>query len=454
MRPMLAALLALPALALTAEPARADSILDQCVSQTCKARLTADEVLNEVQKLVLARRFDEAKPLIAALGAVPSLHFETQFLTGYIAEQTGDYKHAESIFRAILVEDPKQTRVRLELARTLLAMGKTQAADHQFRLAAQADDLPTEITRTIRQVRSILRSKRAWTLNVDFGIAPDSNINNATGADSITVFFGPIAMHGLVLSPDAQATSGTGLTGSIDSNLRLPIAKNTALLVDFNTAGTLYRAQQYDDLAAEIATGLEFTLSPKLHIRAEGLVAQRDFGGTVISRQVGGKGGAEFNLSDSQRLGLQFDARHTTAFFDHGYDGWQFAGYATYERVVARSMIASASLYARRDAANGPAYANKEYGGLIGLGGELPKGFNFGVSGGVSHAVYDAPDYVFSLDARRDWRFNARLTVGNRAIRLLGFSPSFSVSYSRNASSIEYYKTQRLRFRFALARYF
>ena len=161
MHPLLAALLALSALVMTAGPARADSILDQCVSQTCKARLTADEMLNEVQKLVLAKRFDEAKPLIAALAAVPSLHFETLFLTGYVAEQTGDYKHAEGIFRAILVEDPKQTRVRLELARTLLAMGKTQAADHQFRLAAQADDLPPEITRTIRTVRTILRSKRA-----------------------------------------------------------------------------------------------------------------------------------------------------------------------------------------------------------------------------------------------------------------------------------------------------
>ena len=453
MRPLLAALLALPALALTTEPAHADSILDQCVSQTCKARLTADQLLGEAQKLVLAGRFDEARPLIAALAAVPSLYFETQFLSGYVAEQTGDYRHAEAIFRAILVQDPKQTRVRLELARTLLAEGKTQAADHQFRLAAQADDLPPEITRTIRQVRTILRSKRTWTLNVDVGIAPDSNINNATGADSITVNFGPIPLP-LTLSQNARATSGTGLTGSIDSSLRLPIAKSTALLVDFDAAGTFYRAHEFDDLAGEVATGLEFTLSPKLHVRAEGLVSQHDFGGMVISRQVGGKGGAEFNLSDTQRLGLQIDARHTTAFFDHGYDGWQVGGYATYERVVARSMIASASLYARRDAAAEPSYANKEFGALIGLGGELPKGFNFGVSGGVSRAVYDAPSYFFSFDPRRDWRFNGRVTIGNRAIKLLGFSPTVTLSYARNASSIEYYTTQRVRVRFALARYF
>jgi hypothetical protein len=72
----------------------------------------------------------------------------------------------------------------------------------------------------------------------------------------------------------------------------------------------------------------------------------------------------------------------------------------------------------------------------------------------MSRAVYDEPNYFFSLDPRRDWRFNARLTIGNRAIKLLGFSPTVTISYARNASSIEYFKTQRARFRFALARYF
>ena len=453
MKALAAALFALPALALTAGPARAESILDQCVSQTCKARLTPSELLGEADNLVLARRFDEARPLIAALTAVPALHFEAQFLAGYVAEQTGDLKQAEAIFRAILVDDPKQTRVRLELARTLLAMGKSQAADHQFRLAAEAQDLPPEITRTIRSVRNIIRSKRAWTLNIDLGIAPDTNINNATGADSITVLFGTQPIP-LTLGANAQARSGVGITGSLDSGLRLPIAKNTSLLVDVDAAATFYRSSAYDDISLEGAVGPEFKLSEKLRVRVEGLVAQRDFGGVVASRQVGAKTGAELQLSDRQRLGVQIDTRHTTAFFDHGYDGWQIGGYATYERVVARSMIASASLFARRDALADPAYSNTEVGGIIGLGGELPKGFNFGISAGASHASYDAPSFFFSADPRRDWRFNARLTLGNRAIRVWGFSPSFTVSYGRNQSSITYYATQRTRFRFALARYF
>lgn len=100
------------------------------------------------------------------------------------------------------------------------------------------------------------------------------------------------------------------------------------------------------------------------------------------------------------------------------------------------------------------AYSNTELGGVVGIGGELPKGFNFGVSAGASHASYDAPIPLFSPDPRHDWRYNLNATLGNRAIRVWGFSPSVRVSYSCGDSSIPYYTTERTRVRFALARYF
>ena len=454
MRILLTALTALSAaLVLGGGSARADSILDRCTAETCKARLSADALLAEAQQLVLSERYDEAKPLLAALWSVPTYKFEARFLTGYVAEHTGDFGRAEAMFRAILNDDPKQVRVRLELGKTLLAMGKTAAGDHQLRLVAESDELPADIARTIRSVRSIIRSKRAWSLNVDLGIAPDSNINNATGADTVTVLFGTQPIP-LTLDQSAQARSGVGVTGSIDANVRLPIAKNTQWLVDFDAFATQYKGSAYDDLSLEFATGPEFKLSEKVRLRGEAVVAQRDFGNRVVSRQIGGKSGLELTLDDKQRLALQLDIRNTDALFDPGYDGWNVAAYATYERVVGHAMIASASVFARRDQLRSAANADAEVGGLLGFGGELPKGFNFGVSAGASRAVYDEAQPFFSLDPRRDWRLNGRLTLGNRAVRVWGFSPTVSYSYSRNASSIAYYATDRSRVRFALARYF
>lgn len=452
----LAARSALPALLLTTvSPVRAESILDRCAAETCKARLTSDQLLGEVQELVAAKRYAEAKPLLAALATVPALRFETRFLTGFVAEETGDYGRAEAMFRAILVDDPSQTRVRLELGRTLLAMGHTQSADHQLRLAAEAKDLPPEIERTIRSVRNIIRTKRQWSVNVDFGIAPDTNINNATGANTIDVFLpyspDPLAVS---LNSDAKARSGVGVTGSIDGGLRLPIAKNTLMLVDFNAFATEYKHKEYDDLAMELAAGPEFRLSQKLRVRAEGVVAQRDFGNRVVSRQVGIKPGLEYAIDDKQQLAVQVDVRHTDAIFDNNYSGWQTAINATYERVIGHTLIASASAYIHRDSLVAAAYSSTELGGVLGIGGELPKGFNFGVSAGASHATYDAPIALFSPDPRRDWRYNFNVTLGNRAIRVWGFSPSVSFSYGRDDASIAYYATERKRFRFVLARYF
>ena len=413
-------------LAGAATPALADSAVDAnastpiCAAGVCTVRTNASDLLAHIEALVRDRHFDEARPLLAALSQAPGYRLETRFLKGVIAAETGDLKGAEAQYRAILVDDPKQTRVRYELGKTLLAQGRTAAADHQLRLAAESEEIPPEIARSIRSVRNIIRSKRTWSVNVDLGIAPDSNINNATGADTITVLFGTQPIP-LTLDKTAKAKSGLGVTGSVDAGLRLPIAKDTLLLVDFDAFGTQYKGSAYDDLSLEFASGPEFKLSDKLSLRAEAVVAQRDFGNRVVSRQVGVKGGAELVLDNKQRLGLQIDARNTDAKFDHEYDGWQVGAYATYERVVARSMIASASLFARRDQLRSGGYSSTEAGALVGLAGELPKGFNFGVSVGGSRAVYDDAMPFFSLDPRRDWRGNARVTIGNRAVRVWGF---------------------------------
>ena len=76
--------------ALTAPGIASAQLLDQCVAATCKARLTADQLLGEVQLLVQAKRYDEAKPLLAALSTLPQYKFETRYLKGMVAAATGD----------------------------------------------------------------------------------------------------------------------------------------------------------------------------------------------------------------------------------------------------------------------------------------------------------------------------------------------------------------------------
>ena len=437
--------LASPARAQTAAPA----LIDRCTASTCVARLTAPQLLAEAEKLVAAGRYKEARPMLAALANVPALKLQTRFLTGFVTAQSGDHRGAASIYKSILAENPGQTRVRLELAREMLAMGKKQSADRQFKIAQQDKDLPIDVARTIRAVRNVIRSQRAWHVDFDFGFMPDTNINSATGNETIDSAYGQLA-----LDKNARAKSGIGETASISAGARLPIGKKASMLVDFDAAGTNYKGVTNDDYQVQLAAGPELRLSEKLSVSAEAVGAERWYGGHPIMGQLGSKLGMQLTLDDRDRIGVQVDIRHTNASFDHDYSGWQGSTYLTFERAVSKSLVLSTGLFARRDWLRADAYSNKEFGVIAGIGGELRHGINFGLSGSVSRAKFDGPMWIFSPEPRKDMRYNLRATLGDRHIRVLGFSPQVSISYSRIDSSIDYYTTQRTRFRFALARYF
>lgn len=448
------AVLAATAALLAPGMASAQALLDQCVAVTCKAKLTPDQLLGEVQLLIQAKRYNEARPMLAALGTLPQYRFETRYLTGMVAAATGDHKTAIAQYQAILSDDPSQTRVRLELGRSMLAAGRPQSADRQFAMAQQDRELPPEIARTIRTVRDIIRANRAWRLDVNVGFAPDTNINGATNADSITILWAGIIPLDMTLDERAKATSGIGQNATLTAGVRLPVGEGLAVIADFDGAGTNYAGTRYDDYQGQFALGGEIRLSQNLRATVQAVGAQRWYGGEVANREAGAKAGIQFGIGDRQRVGMQLDARRSNALFDDAYDGWRVGAYASYERALSRSLVASLGVFGRRDVLAARAYSSKEYGVSLGLGGELPLGFNAAVSGSVGRATFDAALPIFSWDPRKDMRYSARATLGNRKIAYKGFSPEVSVAYTRNDASISYFAMDRIRFRFGLARYF
>ncbi|MFM9851425.1 MAG: surface lipoprotein assembly modifier [Sphingomonadaceae bacterium] len=441
-------------LALASIPAMAAAPAEPvCENGVCTFRLTAEQLLAKADLLVSQHAFADAAPLIAALENAPQYAMERRFLAGYSAIETGDIDTAIAQFRAILNNHPEQTRVRLELARALMIKGKTGGADYHYRLAQEDQSLPPDIVATIRTTRGILRDQRQWNFNVDFGVAPDSNITNGTNAESVDVAFGNQTVA-LRLDPAARAQSGTGQIAGVSGSVRLKLAKGTALVIDGDSQFVNYAGTAFDDFAVQAAAGPEFRLSDTTTLAVQAVVAQRWFGGKAANTTGGIKGAVQHSLSTRDRIGMSFDARRTESAVSGFYSGWQIGAYGTYERVIARSMIASASLFARRDALNAAAFAGYEFGTNIGIGGELPLGITAGVSGGISRARNDGPLSLFSSQPRSDWRYNARVNMGLRSIRVLGFSPSVTYTYAENASSLSLYDTHRHRFRFALARYF
>lgn len=440
------------AMALAASPAAAESN-GGCEGADCRITLTPQQLLASADGLVARGLHAEAKPLLEALRLAPGYKMQSRFLLGLIASRTGDPRAAAEYFKAILADDPRQTGARLELGKAFLAMRKPASADRQFRLAVQDDELPQEVVRTIRTVRDTIRGSRAWRLDLNLGLAPDSNINNATSAQSVTVLLGDAAIP-LELNEEAKARSGMGQVGLLSAGLRLPLSNSVSAIAELDGAGTNYKGSAFDDYVVQGAAGAEYRVSQVSSVSLQTVAAQRWFGGKGVSRQLGIRAGGQHVVGASDRVGVQLDVRRTTALFDRSYSGWQTGLYGTYERAVSPTIVASMGPFVRRDQLREKAFSNTEFGGNIGVGGELRHGINFGVSLGLSRAVYDAPLPIFDADPRNDNRFTARATVGNRKIRVLGLSPQLVWTYTKVDSSLRFYDSNRSRFEFTVARYF
>jgi hypothetical protein len=423
--------------------------LQDCGNGVCTLRLTAPQLLAAAEKAVLAQRYDEARPMLAALSHAPEISMERHFLQGYVAAQTNELKTAESEFRAVLRDRPDMTRARLELAQVLMRQGKESAADHHYRLAEEASDLPPEVEQTIRQVRGYIRSRRNWTFNVTVGLAPDSNINSATDAQSIPIFGAQIP-----LNADARRKSGVGQTVGANGSVRLRLKDGLAMVVDANGQFTNQRGTEADDLSALIAAGPELTMKNGGRIAIQAVGYTRVYGGKVAQQGPGVRMTYQQNLPKGQRVSTLVDIRKIDSRFSPAYEGTSYAAYLTYERVVRRSMVASATIYGRRDDLRSDGYSNKEVGMNLGIGGELPKGINAGLSAGISRALFDDPIVAFDPDSRKDWRFSGRANVGLRSIRVLGFSPSATYTFTKTSTNVPLYQNERHRVEFTLARYF
>lgn len=419
----------------------------------CRLQITPQQLLAKAEQLVHEKKYDSAAPLVAALGQVPDLRMQQQFLAGYIAVETGDLKSAIKTFRSMLSEDPGQTRVRLELARAYLMTGKESNADYHFRLAQNDEDLPDEIARTIRNTRSIIRDQRIWRFSFDFGFAPDTNINGATEAEQVDVNFGPIRVP-LELDDNARSRSGIGQTAGFSGGIRLKANSNLAFLFDADTKVVNYSGTAADDIVAQIAAGPEYRVARYASVSLQAVGQQRWYGGQLATREYGGRAGLQTALSRGQRIGMEIDGRRTESKLSDAYTGWRLGGNATYEHLIGRSLIASASVFVRRDLLNSDSFSSINYGLNLGIGGELPLGLNAGISGSVSRSRFDEANAFFSNERRKDWRSFARAYVGSRKIKFLGFSPSVDYNYSRVDSNYELYRMNRHRVNFKLARFF
>jgi hypothetical protein len=341
------------------------------------------------------------------------------------------------VFQRILDRDPRLLRVRLELARTLYMEKKDEQADYHFSLAA-AEHPSQMVMRNIVNFRNAIRARRSWRLNLDFGFAPDSNINSATDQESVDIYGLPFR-----LNEDARAHSGTGRFVGGDASVRLNRFGKVPIYLGGYGRWTRYSNHRFDDAYAGVEAGPELAIAGgQLRVTATGLV--RWYGGRPLVSSVGARVAYEKLVGNGWKVGGALLVRRNDYANRADIDGWGVEARASASRPLGLTALGFADATIERNGANdtGQAY----WRGRIGAGvvKEIGWGLRPQLRLDAARQVNDAPLAPFGKQ-REDWRLEGAFSIYKRDWNVEGFAPSLSVTVTRNSSTLSLYDERRLR---------
>jgi hypothetical protein len=407
------------------------------VAQTKIEHVSAPELFALADRARAAGRIDDALAMYDALARDPNpeVRAEARFRKGMTLADLKRYREAAMSFRALLDEKPNAARVRLELARVLALMHDEKGARRELR-QAQAAGLPENVAVVVDQFAAALRSKRPYGGSFELDIAPDTNINRATGAQTLDTVIAP-----LTLSPDARARSGIGLKAGGQTYLRLPIGGNLSFFPRIAGTGSFYRESQFDDASVSVLAGLEWqgkkdrlTGSIGPGWRWYGLKPYADT--DTVSVDWIHAAGRTTQLVTSVSASR---ARYQTNDLQNG-DIYDLSVSA--EHAFTGGSGATFTVSADRQTAADPGYATVSGGVSLLAWKELGR-ITLYLSGGIRRTEGDARLFLFT-DRRREWLYQAAAGATFRRVTFHGLAPTVRLSFERNVSTVGIYDYRRL----------
>lgn len=401
--------------------------------------------IEAAQLLMQANKLAEAKTVLADLEKRRPNDSEVQFLLGLISVQEKRYDDAIRYFRAVLAREPRAVRVRLELGRAFFLKKDWDNAERQFRFA-RAGNLPPAARANIDQYLYAIRELRRWTFNFALAAAPDTNLNAGPSTTTVDIFGLPFQ-----LSPDAQRKSGVGVSLDAGGEWSAPVSQRTRLRLGAQFHRTDYPGAEFDDMTVAAYAGPRF-IRQRWEISPLVTGFRRWYGGQFYNQGVGGS--LQAIVYPGRRLGLSATVggqQVTYALKDQS--GPSATGALSFFYTLTPDSVLSGGVSVARQGARLSAYANTATQLSLGYNRDLPMGFTVSVQPAYVWLNYDAPLAAFGV-SRRDRQWSVGLTVLNRRIDVLGFTPRLAYTYTHNASDISLYRYDRGRAEVGLTRVF
>jgi hypothetical protein len=416
-------------------------------TQALRVTATAAQLLELSERLTRDGNAAKAKAILDALSADPNadIRNEARFRRAKLLVAEGQTSRAALLLRRILDERPSAAPVRLQLAQLLDRMGDKDGAWRQVR-AIHAAGLPTSVARLVDRYSEALRAQRPFGTSFEIALAPDSNINRATRADTLGTVLGDFD-----ISEEGKAKSGTGMSLHAQTYRRLPLGSDASLLVRLSGFADLYPAKKYNDIAADLAVGPELVLG-RTRLQLELGATQRWYGQKTFMRSARVAGTASHPLGGRTLLRLSGSAALIDNQRNDLQDGKAYSGQIGIEHALTPTTGIAASFGIDRQSLKDPGYSTTGWrGGLTAWRDIGRMTLTLGAELGRLHA-----DERLALFPHKRADRYTRLSIGAtfRQLQLRGFAPVVHFSIERNRSSVELYDYRRTRTEVGVVRAF
>jgi outer membrane protein len=391
----------------------------------------------EAEQLMLEGRLAEADAILDARLLERPSDIEARFLKGMLAEARKDNRRAIRIFRSILIDQPKATRVRLELARAFYLVNDYGNALRQFQFAL-ASDPPEEVATNIRHYIGAIRRAKSISYNVGISIAPDSNLNTGSSAREVSLFGLPFD-----LSEEARQRSGVGVSLEAGGEWAPSIGRSTRFRMGIDARRRDYSGAKFDDMTVAAYAGPR-VLAGKWDMSLLGTAYQRWYGAKPYNRAFGLRAEASYYATGRLAISAATSAQVVRHHLARERDGLLTSVNAGAYYALTSSSAATLKTGVSRNAARVDPYSSWSAFAAAGYFRELPMGFSVYVEPSYSVAHYDAPLAAFGK-IRSDSTSSLLLTVLNRHLVLSRFTPRVSFTWTHQGSSIPLYGFTRKR---------
>lgn len=394
-----------------------------------------EELAQVATQLFAEGKTDLASIIVAELLKKPNPPMQALFIAGKLAELREDWPTAIKFYRAMLEREPGVLRVRLELARSLLMNGDTEAAQHHFQRVLGEPGLPESVRANVLVFLNRIE-RLTFSQTLSFEILGDSNVNQATASEAVL-----IGGRRFVLSPGSRQQTGKGLGLFWQGQYRFGDSRQfslRAVLQHQNYPST----SQFNLTYLMGYAGWTKQFSPGHSITFEAGGHSSFYGGRDLFS------GAAFRISDVYRTKTGWSlnpALESKQLLYPDYplrNGWQHWLTLDIAKAMPSGLVWNVGASAGRNKARDEIYNFDSSSVKAGISLELPLRVTASVMLEYLETRYEAVDPFFG-EKRREKKQTLGVSITPLALAMAGFAPRIMISHVRNRCNIDLYRYQR-----------